>query len=39
MKKIFVVLAFAFAFTPGMAVVTVVGHTEQAMADGGCNNC
>jgi len=40
MKKIAVILALAFAFTTGMAVVTVVTHTDQAMADGGgCSNC
>ncbi len=35
MKKLFLVLALAFAFTTGMTVVTVVGHTDQAMACGG----
>jgi hypothetical protein len=33
MKKIAVVFAVAFAFTAGMAVVTVVAHTDRAMAD------
>ena len=33
MKKIAVIFALAFAFTTGMAVVTVVAHTDQAMAD------
>ena len=33
MKKIFVVVALTFAFTTGMAVATVVAHTDQAMAD------
>jgi len=33
MKKITVIFALAFALTTGMAVVTVVGHTDQAMAD------
>jgi hypothetical protein len=33
MKKKAVVLALAFAFTTGMAVVTVVAHTDQAMAN------
>jgi predicted lipoprotein with Yx(FWY)xxD motif len=33
MKKIALVLALAFAFTAKMAVVTVVSHTDQAMAD------
>jgi hypothetical protein len=33
MKKIALVFALAFAFTIGMAVVTVVAHTDQAMAD------
>jgi hypothetical protein len=33
MKKMALVFALAFAFTSGMAVVTVVAHTDQAMAD------
>jgi hypothetical protein len=33
MKKIAVVFALAFALTTGVAVVTVVAHTDQAMAD------
>jgi len=33
MKKVAVGFALAFAFTTGMAVVTVVSHTDQAMAD------
>ena len=32
MKKIAVIFALAFAFTTGMAVVTVVAHTDQAAA-------
>jgi hypothetical protein len=28
MKKIFVVLALAFAFTTGMALATVIAHTD-----------
>ena len=32
MKKIFLVLALAFAFSTGMAVVTVIAHTDQAAA-------
>jgi hypothetical protein len=32
MKKIALVFALAFAFTTGMAVVTVVAHTDRAMA-------
>ena len=40
MKKIFLVLALAFDFTTGMAIVTLVAHTDQAMADGGsCASC
>ena len=40
MKKIFVILAFAFTFTTGMAVVTVVANTDQVIADGGgCSGC
>jgi hypothetical protein len=40
MKKIFAILILALAFTAATAVVTVVAHTDQAMADdGGCNNC
>lgn len=35
MKKIAVVFALAFAFTTGMAVVTVIAHADWAMAD--CN--
>jgi membrane-bound ClpP family serine protease len=33
MKKIALVVALAFAFTAKMAVVTVVSHADQAMAD------
>ena len=33
MKKIALVFALAFAFTTGVAVVTVVAHTDRAMAD------
>ena len=33
MKKIAVIFALAFALTTGIAVVTVVAHTDQAMAD------
>jgi hypothetical protein len=33
MKKIALVFALAFAFTAGMAVATVVAHTNRAMAD------
>jgi hypothetical protein len=33
MKKTALVFALAFAFTTGMAVVTVVSHTDRAMAD------
>jgi hypothetical protein len=33
MNKIALVFALAFAFTTGMAVVTVVAHTDRAMAD------
>lgn len=32
MKKTFLVLALAFAFSTGMVVVTVVAHTDQAAA-------
>jgi hypothetical protein len=35
MKKIALIFALAFALTTGMAVVTVVAHTDQTMADGG----
>ncbi len=31
MKKIFLVMALAFAFTTGMAAVTVITHPDQAM--------
>jgi hypothetical protein len=33
MKKIAAIFALAFALTTGMAVVTLVAHTDQAMAD------
>jgi hypothetical protein len=33
MKKIAAIFALAFALTTGMAVVTIVAHTGQAMAD------
>jgi len=33
MKKIAAIFALAFAFTTGMAVVTVVAHTNRTMAD------
>jgi hypothetical protein len=33
MNKIALIFALAFAFTTGMAVVTVVAHTDRAMAD------
>jgi len=33
MKTIAFVFALAFAFTTGMALVTVVAHTDQAIAD------
>jgi hypothetical protein len=32
-KTIALIFALAFAFTTGMAVVTVVSHTDQAVAD------
>jgi len=33
MKKITLAFALTFAFTTGMVVVTVVTHTDRAMAD------
>ena len=39
MKKVLLFLALALAITTGTAVVTVVAHVDQAMADGGCNQC
>jgi hypothetical protein len=40
MKKIALIFALVFALTSGMAVVTVVAHTDQAKADGGsCSGC
>jgi len=39
MKKIALVFALAFAFTTGMAAVTVIAHTDQAIADCGGNGC
>jgi hypothetical protein len=35
MKKIAVILVLAFAFTTGMAIVTVLAHTDQAAASWG----
>jgi hypothetical protein len=32
MKKIFLVMVIAFAFTTAMAVATVVAHTDQSSA-------
>jgi len=39
MKKIAIIFALAFAFTTGMAVVTVVAHADQAMADCSGRSC
>ena len=39
MKKIFLVFALAFAFTTGMAAITVVAHTDQAVAECTGGNC
>jgi hypothetical protein len=39
MKKLAIVFALAFAFTTGIAVVTVVAHTDQAMAAGFDGRC
>jgi FtsH-binding integral membrane protein len=39
MKKVFLILAVAFAFTTGMTAVTVVAHTDQALADCSSGNC
>ena len=39
MKNLFLVFVLAFAFTTGMAAVTVIAQTDQAMANcsgGGC---
>ena len=33
MKQIALAFVLAYAFTTGMAVVTIVAHTDQAMAD------
>jgi len=33
MKKVGAIFALAFALTSGVAVVTVIAHTDQAMAD------
>jgi hypothetical protein len=33
MKQIALAFILAYAFTTGMAVVTVVAHTDQVMAD------
>jgi hypothetical protein len=32
MKKIFLIFALAFALTTGMAITTVIAHTDQAAA-------
>ena len=40
MRKIFAILILALAFTAATAAVTVIAHTDQAMADGGgCSGC
>jgi len=40
MKNIFIIFALTFSFTTGMAVVTVVAHTDQAAAYScGSANC
>jgi hypothetical protein len=39
MKKIAFIFALAFAFTTGMAAVTIVGHTDLAMAHCGGGSC
>jgi hypothetical protein len=39
-KKIFLVLALAYAFTTGMAAATIVAHMDQAIeVAGNCPNC
>ena len=35
MKKIATIVILTFAFTIGMAVMTLVAHTDRAMADSG----
>jgi len=39
MKKLAIVFALAFTFTTGMAVVTVITHTDQATAAGFDGRC
>jgi hypothetical protein len=39
MKKIALVFALAFAFTTGMAAVTIIAHTDQAIAECGGSVC
>jgi hypothetical protein len=39
MKKIFAFLALAVAFTAGMALATVIAHTDQAIAACTTSNC
>ncbi len=39
MRKIFLVLALAFAFTTGMAIATVITHPDRAMAAGRDGRC
>jgi hypothetical protein len=40
MKKIFLFLALAYAFTTGMAAATVVAHMDQAIVvEANCPTC
>lgn len=39
MKKVALIFALAFTLTTGMAIMTVVAHTDQAMADCNGGNC
>jgi len=39
MKKIAVIFALAFAYTSGMATMTVIAHTDQVTADCTGGNC
>ena len=39
MKKIFFAMALAFALTTGMAAVTIVAHTDRAVADCSTGSC
>ncbi len=39
MKKIFIAMAIAFAFTTVMALTTVIAHTDKAIAECTSGKC